>query len=182
MTARYVSLGEFERMHGVHKGTVSKRAREMGFDTASGLSPEAYEAMKTEFKIKPAAPAPADDIPTSPTTVLPPPAGYADPFAGANTGGSITPTGFQAQNRALATTAAAQRVQDICMGANLHTQQTVAAALESGDQMGQQLGAFLAERTIAAAETQRQQLIAEYLQSQGVSVSPKPSQPDGEAA
>ena len=52
MTERYTSLGEFERRHGIHKGTVSKRAREMGFDTASGLSPTAYEAMKKEFGVK----------------------------------------------------------------------------------------------------------------------------------
>ena len=109
--------------------------------------------------------------PTTPT--------YADPFAGVQAGGAMVPAGFQAQNRSLATTAAAQRVQSICQGANLHTQQTVTAALESGDQMGQQLGAFLAERTIAAAETQRQQLIAEYLKSQGVSTDPKSGADDG---
>ena len=51
MTQRYISLGEFERMHGVHKGTVSKKARDIGFDTSGGLSPEAYDAMKQEFKI-----------------------------------------------------------------------------------------------------------------------------------
>ena len=51
MTQRQVSLGEFERMHGVNKGTVSKRARELGYDTASGLSPEAYTAMKQEFQV-----------------------------------------------------------------------------------------------------------------------------------
>jgi hypothetical protein len=49
--------------------------------------------------------------------------------------------------------------------------------------MGQQLGAFLAERTIAAAESQRQQLIQQYLQAQGVQVDPKPlATPDGTAA
>jgi hypothetical protein len=95
----------------------------------------------------------------------------------------MVPAGFQAQNRSLATSAAAQRVQQLCQGANLHAQQTVAAALDSGDQMGQQLGAFLAERTIAAAEQQRQALIQQYLQAQGVQVNPKPQQPqDGHAA
>ena len=51
MTQRYVTLGEFERMHGVNKGSVSRRARELGYDTANGLSPEAYDAMKTEFDV-----------------------------------------------------------------------------------------------------------------------------------
>lgn len=46
-----ISLGEFERRHNIAKGTVSKKARELGFDTSQGLSPEAYEAMKGEFKV-----------------------------------------------------------------------------------------------------------------------------------
>lgn len=50
--AKSISLGEFERRHGIHKGTVSKRAREMGFDTSAGLSSEAYEAMQREFDVK----------------------------------------------------------------------------------------------------------------------------------
>lgn len=46
-----MSLGEFQRRYGVHKGTVSKRARELGYDTSAGLSPEAVEAMKREFQV-----------------------------------------------------------------------------------------------------------------------------------
>jgi hypothetical protein len=65
MAERYVSLGEFERLHRVNKGTVSKRARELGYDTASGLSPAAYEAMKLEFHVSP-----VDDPPVSPTQRL----------------------------------------------------------------------------------------------------------------
>jgi hypothetical protein len=178
-----ISLGEFERRHNIAKGTVSKRAREKGFDTSQGLTLEAYEAMKAEFCVRD-RPSADDNIPASPTYPMEP-GHYADPFAGMTLGasGTMVPTGFQAQNRSLATAAAAQRVQQLCQGANLHAQQTVQAALESGDQMGQQLGAFLAERTIAAAESQRQQLIQQYLQAQGVQVDPKPlATPDGTAA
>jgi hypothetical protein len=177
-----ISLGEFERRHNIAKGTVSKRARDKGFNTSQGLTPRAYEAMKAEFCIRDCPS--ADDIPESPTYLVGPEQ-YADPFAGTTLGasGAMVPTGFQAQNRSLATSAAAQRVQQLCQGANLHAQQTVQAALESGDQMGQQLGAFLAERTIAAAESQRQQLIQQYLQAQGVTVDPKPlATPEGTAA
>lgn len=53
MTVKHVSLGEFERRHGVNKGSVSKRAREQGHDTASGLVPTAYEAMCREFNVQP---------------------------------------------------------------------------------------------------------------------------------
>jgi hypothetical protein len=165
------SLHSFCKFNGLSKGSVHSYLTGQGFDLSQGMTADAIAAAREQFIDEP--PAPADDIPTSPTTVLPPGAGYADPFTGVATGGAMVPAGFQAQNRALATTAAAKRVQQICMGANLHSQQTVTAALESGDQMGQQLGAFLAERTIAAAETQRQQLIAEYLKSQGVETAPK---------
>lgn len=46
-----ISLGEFERLHGINKGTISKRARELGFTTSKGLSPEAYEAVKADFGV-----------------------------------------------------------------------------------------------------------------------------------
>lgn len=46
-----MTLGEFQRRYGVHKGTVSKKARELGYDTSAGLSPEAVEAMKREFQV-----------------------------------------------------------------------------------------------------------------------------------
>ena len=65
MTARQISLGEFERMHGVNKGTVSKRARELGFDTTDGLNPEAYEAMKQAFNVG------SDQLPDEPPVQQP---------------------------------------------------------------------------------------------------------------
>lgn len=68
MTQRYVTLGEFERMHGVNKGSVSRRARELGYDTASGLSPEAYEAMKTEFGVDTQTDSRIPENPEQPTT------------------------------------------------------------------------------------------------------------------
>ncbi|MGF1519869.1 MAG: hypothetical protein ACFCVB_18985 [Nodosilinea sp.] len=56
----HISLGEFQRSYGIHKGTVSKRARELGFDTSQGLSSEAVEAMKAEFNVQ-------EQAPTAPT-------------------------------------------------------------------------------------------------------------------
>ncbi|MBD2261121.1 hypothetical protein [Pseudanabaena sp. FACHB-2040] len=47
-----ISLGEFERRHGINKGTVSKKARELGFDTTSGLSPEAYKSLKQALNVQ----------------------------------------------------------------------------------------------------------------------------------
>ena len=166
------SLHSFCKYNGLTKSTVHAYLTGLGYDLSQGMTTEAIAAAREHFVG--ADTAAADNIPTTPTTVLPPAGGYSDPFAGVSAGGALVPAGFTPTNRALATTAAAERVQQICMGANLHAQQTVAAALESGDQMGQQLGAFLAERTIAAAEQQRQALIAEYLQSQGVTTAPKP--------
>jgi hypothetical protein len=172
------SLHSFCKFHGLSKGSVHAYLKDQGFDLSQGMNTAAIAAARAHFCTDTAA----NDIPESPTTVMPPPGAYTDPFAGVSNGGVMVPAGFQAQNRSLATSAAAQRVQQLCQGANLHAQQTVAAALDSGDQMGQQLGAFLAERTIAAAEQQRQALIQQYLQAQGVQVDPKPqAAPDGHA-
>lgn len=62
-----ISLGEFERRHGVNKGTVSKRARELGFNTSSGLNPEAYQVLKAAFQVS--APEPESHV--IPTQVMP---------------------------------------------------------------------------------------------------------------
>jgi hypothetical protein len=47
----FISLGEFERRHGVNKGSVSRKAKELGFSTSSGLDAEAYAAMLEAFDI-----------------------------------------------------------------------------------------------------------------------------------
>jgi hypothetical protein len=174
------SLHSFCKQHGLTKSTVYNHLVDLGYDLSQGLTPTALEEAQRAFLKGQDT---ADQGHTAQTFVLP--GHYADPFSGMTPGqaGAMVPAGFQAQNRSLATSAAAQRVQQLCQGANLHAQQTVAAALDSGDQMGQQLGAFLAERTIAAAEQQRQALIQQYLQAQGVQVDPKPeATPDGHAA
>jgi len=54
-----ISLGQFERQHGVNKGTASRKARDLGFATADGLTPEAYKALLTEFNIDTTAQEPA---------------------------------------------------------------------------------------------------------------------------
>jgi hypothetical protein len=53
MTVKHISLGDFERRHRINKGSVSKRARELGYSTASGLSPAAYQAMCQAFDVVP---------------------------------------------------------------------------------------------------------------------------------
>jgi hypothetical protein len=74
MTVKHVSLGEFERRHGVNKGSVSKRAREQGYDTASGLAPAAYAAMCREFNVQPwidGQPPEVESLPTISPEVMP---------------------------------------------------------------------------------------------------------------
>lgn len=51
----FISLGEFERKHGVNKGTVSRKAKALGIDTTDGLTQDAYQAMLEAFDIDPAA-------------------------------------------------------------------------------------------------------------------------------
>lgn len=71
MKLNCVSLGEFERRHSINKGTVSKRARELGYDTASGLSPAAYQAMCQAFEVGSAA-SPQPPMPTDRTGAIAP--------------------------------------------------------------------------------------------------------------
>ena len=166
------SLHSFCKQHDLPKTSVKRFLNDEGFDTSNGLSQEAIAAALVEFKPQGSAPNP---------DVLPP--HYSDPFAGLAPGGAMMPTGYQATDRSLAVLMAEQRTKQLCQASAMNTQQTVQAAIESGDQLGMQLGAFLGERTIQAAELQRKQMIEEYLQAQGVSTSPKPqSSPDGNAA
>ena len=164
------SLHSFCKTHDLPKTSVKRFLNDEGFSTSDGLSQEAIAAALVEFK-----PAGSAGNPN----VLPP-AGYADPFAGINAGGAMVPTGYQPTDRSLAVAMSEQRVKQICQGASINQQQTVQAAIESGDQLGAQLGVFLGERTIQAAEQQRQRMIEQYLAAQGVQTSPKPD--DGSAA
>ena len=65
-----ISLGEFERRHGVNKGTASRKARELGFDTSAGLVPDAYTALKVEFKVEPTPEPVAAIAPATPTKMV----------------------------------------------------------------------------------------------------------------
>ncbi|MGB3613772.1 MAG: hypothetical protein WBA10_08265 [Elainellaceae cyanobacterium] len=56
MTTANITLGEFERRHKINKGSVSRAARDAGFDTAKGLTPDAYTAMKEHFEVSKPAP------------------------------------------------------------------------------------------------------------------------------
>jgi hypothetical protein len=167
------SLHGFCKQHNLPKTSVKRWLNDEGFDTSEGLSQEAIAAALVEFKPKGSAPNPH---------VLPP--DYIDPFTGTHPSSAMVPSDYQATDRSLAVLMAEQRVKHLCQNAALNTQQTVQAVLDSGDQLGTQLGAFLGERTIQAAENQRRQMIEQYLQAQGVSTSPKPQAPptDGNAA
>lgn len=164
------SLSSFCKQHDLPKTTVRRFLVDEGFDTSNGLSREAIAAALVEFKPQGSAPNPQ---------VLPP--DYSDPFAGVMPGGAMVPTGYAATDRSLAVAMSQQRVKQLCQRSTIQQQQTVQAAIESGDQLGMQLGAFLGERTIQAAEMQRQRMIEEYLQSQGVQPG-KPAADAGDTA
>lgn len=51
-----MSLGEFEREYGVNRGTVQRRALDMGFSTSDGLSAEAVDGLQAYYKVGPYAP------------------------------------------------------------------------------------------------------------------------------
>ena len=67
-----LSLGEFQRRHGIDKGTASKLARENGYDTSKGLTSEAYLFLKGHYNLDNyQAPPPDSKTPVPPTHVLP---------------------------------------------------------------------------------------------------------------
>ena len=51
-----ISLGQFERDHGINRGTVQKQALAMGFSTSDGLNDEALQALQAYYKVGPFAP------------------------------------------------------------------------------------------------------------------------------
>jgi hypothetical protein len=51
-----MTLGEFEREYGVNRGTVHKRAQDMGFSTSEGLSIEAVDELQAYYKVGAHAP------------------------------------------------------------------------------------------------------------------------------
>lgn len=51
-----MTLGEFERQYGVNRGTVQKRAQDMGFKTSDGLGESAVDALQSYYKVGPYAP------------------------------------------------------------------------------------------------------------------------------
>ena len=72
MTTANITLGEFERRHGINKGSVSRAAREAGHDTSKGLTPDAYIAMKEHFEVDQQPATPTEAPPTIAPDVLPP--------------------------------------------------------------------------------------------------------------
>lgn len=51
-----ISLGEFERLYGVNRGTVHKTAKDKGFKTCDGLDPVAVDVLQKHFGVGPYAP------------------------------------------------------------------------------------------------------------------------------
>jgi hypothetical protein len=51
-----ISLGEFERLYGVNRGTVHKAAKDKGFKTCDGLDPVAVDVLQKHFEVGPYAP------------------------------------------------------------------------------------------------------------------------------
>jgi hypothetical protein len=52
-----ISLGAFEREHGINRGSVQKQARAMGHKTENGLDDKAQDELMQYYKVGPYAPA-----------------------------------------------------------------------------------------------------------------------------
>lgn len=121
--------------------------------------------------------------PARPAEVIPP--GVADPFSGLarRPASAITAPGhYQATDRTLTVLDVEEQVEAICSAAAVNQQQSIQEMIANGSQTGQALGAFLAQSIIQSAEEQKAALLAQYMQSQGVSTGPKQSEPTKEPA
>lgn len=170
------SLHSFCKENDLAKTSVKRWLNDQGFDTSEGLSDEAIAAATVQFTN-------IDVFQEASTELLPP--DYADPFNGMSPPSEVMTVTYRATDRNLAVSQAEQRIQQICLNSSVNTQQAVQTALENGDHLGMQLGAFLAERTIQSAEKKRQQMLEQYLQAQGVVTEGKksPQSPlDGDAS
>ena len=115
--------------------------------------------------------------------VLPP--GVADPFSGIQprpSSAMSAPGHFKATDRTLTVLDIEERVEEICSAAAVNQQQSIQEMVINGSQTGQALGAFLAQSIIQSAEEKKNAMLSQYMQSQGVSTSPKQSEPQGEPA
>jgi len=129
------------------------------------------------------ASAPGEKEPARTPDILPP--GVADPFSGLarrESSAMTAPGHFQATDRTLAVLDIEDQVQQICDAAAVNQQQSIQEMVANGNQTGAALGAFLAQSIIQSAEEQKAALLAQYMQSQGVSTAPKQQPPQGEPA
>lgn len=98
-----------------------------------------------------------------------------DSLAGYQGSNGIVPLQPQALNRTNAIEQAQDRVNQICQASQATNQQSFEQLLENGNQTGLALGTFLGEQIIQAAETQKSQMLKQYMAAQGVATDPKPS-------
>ena len=102
----------------------------------------------------------------------------ADPLAMYQGTSAMSPLQPQALNRMSAIEQAQDRVNQICQASQATNQQSFDQLLENGNQTGLALGTFLGEQIIQAAETQKNQMLKQYMAAQGVATNPKPSDRD----
>lgn len=132
-----ISLGQFERRHGVNKGTASRKARDLGFDTADGLTDEAYQALLTEFGIDTTTPEPAPQPEPVEVTVL----------------GNCTPT-MEAPTFNSSVALARLRGSDGAIAAYADPMAAISQALELFDAAESAMAQDLAQRQALLQQTQ----------------------------
>jgi hypothetical protein len=135
MQIQNVTLGEFERRHGVNKGTVSKKARELGYSTTDGLTPEAYERLKLEFKVDEAKTAKTDVVDETPMDAAGALGHYFGGSLGAPGGGgfSLGDMTTRTQTREARRLAVAQGFQEVTFTREDRRSMLIQAAIADAD-------------------------------------------------
>jgi hypothetical protein len=103
---------------------------------------------------------------------------YPDPFSDMTnrfpSDSDLTAPGhFQGADRSVVVANIQQRVQAICSTSAANSRQSIEEMIANGNQTGQALGAVLAESIIKSAEQEKNALLSQYMQSQGITTTPK---------
>ena len=167
-TVKNMTLGEFERTFGINKGTVSKAAREAGYDTSKGLTPEAVDAMKRKFGVSALA------LRTEPQRVD---IEVLDPLSNFETvvdlRGSVR---YTHDDDTLKVDESFDRLLELQSQSQSNTNAGLSALIEQRRNRGRKLGSVLAQVEISEALRENERQVQAFLKGEGLGKS----QPEGE--
>jgi hypothetical protein len=169
-----MSLGEFERRYGVNRGTVKRRANELGHDTAAGLSAAAVADLFSDLGLATPAVVELEEVTQAPSPA--PGAGAYAPVLGGLALRTAAPLAtYSAPSTHAEVSEVTQSVQSLLATSTARTAAAMGELHRGAGATGRQLGALLGAEIVNQAEATKAEILAEYLQSQGIAVGEPPA-------